>query len=393
MSSSREALIFRQALVGALKNRGDLLDPAIEAALLAVPRHVFLSDLPLERAYADEAVPVKRDADGTVLSSASQPSMIALMLRQLALHPGDNVLEIGAGTGYNAALMQHIVGREGTVTSVEIDKQVADQARVNLQHTGMGEVTIVESDGALGYAPRASYDRIIATAAVWDIPPAWIKQLKPNGILVAPVGGAAQYSAAFRLQPDGSLYSRQNIPCRFIALRGIASGPPVYRRVNASGLTLVSDSIGQIDPIAAHLLLSEDGEQNQLGLTLTPAEYWQGLLPYLELNTPEGFIFAGYVVADNQIAYGMEGSGFALIAPGSACFVPFHGQGQAYAFAGADAFMAMRQVISEWDAAGRPGCDRLRIRLLPKKLDRPAPAAGQVYPRRYHDLLMWLDVA
>lgn len=389
--AAREAQVFREALVASLKQKGDLTDPATEAALLAVPRHLFLPDLPLERAYADEAVPIKRDPDGTVLSSASQPSMMVIMLRQLQLRPGDNVLEIGAGSGYNAAVMQHIVGQDGTVTSIEIDPQVAKEARLHLQRAGMGDVNIVDADGALGYAPRASYDRIIASVAVWDVPPAWEKQLKPDGILVAPIGGAAQYSAAFRFEPDGSLYSRENVPCRFIALRGVAAGPAIYRRVNASGLMLISDSIEQIDSVAVHVLLSEDAEENHLGAPLSAGEYWQGFLPYLELHAPEGFIFTGYVVAENQPSYGLEGSGFALITSGSACFVPFQGYGQVHTFAGADAFMALRDALEAWNAAGRPSSDRLRMRLMAKKAGRPRPAGGMIYSRLYHDLVIWMD--
>lgn len=389
--SNTEGSELRKALVENLKRKGDLTDPAIEAALLAVPRHFFLPDEPLERAYADDAVPVKRDSDGMVLASASQPSMIVLMLQQLQLRPGDNVLEIGAGTGYNAAIMQHIIGRDGTVTSVEIDPQVARQAQVNLQHVGMGEVNVVEADGAMGYAVRAQYDRIIATVAVWDIPSAWINQLKPRGILVAPIGGAAQYSAAFRFEADGSLYSDNNIPCRFIALRGVAAGPTVYQRLSTAGMVLVSDDIGQLDPVATHLLLSDDAEQNYLGLALTPSEYWQGFLPFLELHVPDDYILAGYLVADNQQAYGLEGSGFALVAPGSACFAPFQAHGEIHCFGGADAFMALRGVLSDWEAAGRPGSDRLRMRLLPKKAGGTPPPGGKIYSRLYHDLLMWLD--
>src|SRR5690349_13314402 len=97
-----------QALVASLKERGDLSDPRIEAAFRAVPRHRFLPNLSLDDAYRDDAVPIKRDMDGTILSSISQPSMIAAMLHQLAVRPGDNVLEIGAGSGYTAALLQHL---------------------------------------------------------------------------------------------------------------------------------------------------------------------------------------------------------------------------------------------------------------------------------------------
>jgi protein-L-isoaspartate(D-aspartate) O-methyltransferase len=389
--SASEGSELRKALVEGLKRKGDLDDPAIEAALLAVPRHFFLPEEPLERAYADDAVPVKRDSDGMVLASASQPSMIVLMLQQLQLRPGDNVLEIGAGTGYNAAVMQHIIGSAGTVTSIEIDPQVAMQSRVNLQHAGMGEVNVVEADGAMGYPVRAQYDRIIATVAVWDIPPAWIKQLKPHGILVAPIGGAAQYSAAFTFERDGSLYSENNIPCRFIALRGIAAGPTIYQRLNTTGMVLVSDDISQLDPVSTHVLLSDDVEASYLGLALTPSEYWQGFLPYLELHTPEDYVLAGYIVSDNQQAYGLEGSGFALIGPGSACFTPFQAHGDVFCFGGADAFMALRGVLSDWEAAGQPGSRRLRMRLLPKKNLPVSPPHGKIYSRLYHNLLMWLD--
>lgn len=390
--SASEGAELRKALVEALQRKGDLNDPALEAAFLAVPRHFFLPDVPLEHAYADEAVPVKRDADGSVLASASQPSMIALMLRQLRLRPGDNVLEIGAGTGYNAAIMQHIVGSAGNVTTVEIDPSVAKQARLNLQRAGMGEVNVVDADGALGYPVRAQYDRIVATAAVWDVPPAWLKQLKTSGVLVAPIGGAAQYSAEFTFEPDGSLYSAHNIPCRFIALRGLAAGPTVYQRLNAADMTLVSDNIGQMDSVAIHLLLSADEELSFLGLSLTAGDYWHGFLPYLELNAPSDYVFASYLVADNQQAYGLEGSGFALIGPGSACFVPFQGDGAAHCFGSADAFMTMRAELEAWDAAGRPGSRHLRMRLLPKQTAHALPPGGKLYSRLYHDLVMWLDM-
>ena len=109
-----------ESLIDSLKE-ARLLDAPLEAAFRAVPRAAFLPNLTPDQAYKDEAVPVKIDEDGTVLSSSSQPSMMAIMLRQLDLKPEQNVLEIGTGTGYNAALMQHIVGDEGRVTSIEID--------------------------------------------------------------------------------------------------------------------------------------------------------------------------------------------------------------------------------------------------------------------------------
>ncbi len=392
---NNDALAYRQALVETLKQKGELPEPAAEAAFAAVPRHVFLPDLPLEQVYADEAIPIKRDSDGTILSSSSQPSMMAIMLRQLRLNKGDNVLEIGTGTGYNAAIMQHIVGEEGSVTTVELDKELAAQARVNLQRVAIGyKVTVVDADGAMGYAPRASYDRIIATAATWDVPPAWVRQLKPDGILVAPIWlEGLQLSAAFTLQPDGTLYSPRNIPCGFIALRGLASGPSVHRRVRGSALTLTASEAPRIDGAAIHALISDDAEISHLGTSMSAGEYWNGFLPYMTLNSPPDYIFALYSVMENQQVNGLEGYGFALIAPGSACFVSYHDSGVVHCFGGADAFLALRDSFDAWEQAGRPGSAHLRLQLLPIKAAQPIPDRpnAHLFIRQYNSLLAWLD--
>ncbi len=389
--ADNEAQALRQALVTTLKDKGELSDPRTEEAFLSVPRHVFLPDLPLEKAYADDAVPIKRDTSGVVLSSSSQPSMMALMLRQLRLRPGDNVLEIGAGTGYNAAIMQAIVGDSGKVTAVELDNDLVKLARDHLQHAGYGNVLVVGADGAMGYAPRASYDRIIATVGIWDVPQAWIQQLKPNGILVAPIWlDAFQVSAAFTVQSDGTVFSRANLPCGFIHLRGIAAGPSVYMRVPGTALTLGSTEVNELDSVALHLLLSEDEETTLLSIPLKSSEYWHGLLPFLVLNIPEGLIFAIYAVDEQQQAYGIQGQGFALIGPGSAVFVPYQGQGETHSFGGADAFIALQDCVQHWDGQGRPGSKNLRVRLIPKDQPEPAIANGKLYHRHEHYLHAWL---
>lgn len=392
MSTNDPALFVRQALVNALRQKGELNDPHLAAAFLAVPRHAFLPGLSLDEAYADEAVPVQRDSDGTVTSSASQPSMMAMMLRQLRLRPGDNVLEIGTGTGYNAAIMQHVVGESGTITTLEIDNGVAETARNNLQRVASGSIRVVTADGAMGYAPRAAYDRIIATVGVWDIPAAWERQLKPGGIIVAPIWlQAIQVSAAFHPQPDGTLYSDNNLPCGFIRLRGSYAGPLVTRRVGNSGLILTTESAAMLDSAALHLMLSEDIEPSLLDLRLSAGQYWQGFLPYLILNVPDGFAFAVYQLATNQPAYGIAGHGFAVIGPGSACFVTYDGHGEAYTFASSDAYMVIQHALKNWDAAGRPGAHQLRLRLSPVSADQPAIHSGAVYTRKDHYLHAWQD--
>src|SRR5215471_2529779 len=125
-----EATERRATLIAHLERDGALTDPVIRAAMLAVPRHQFLPDTPLAIAYADDAIATKF-ADGVSVSSASQPAIVALMLEQLALAPGMRVLEIGAGTGYNAALLRTLVGATGHVTTIDIDEDITDAARAH----------------------------------------------------------------------------------------------------------------------------------------------------------------------------------------------------------------------------------------------------------------------
>src|SRR5271169_2137565 len=122
----------------------------VAAALHAVPRHLFLPEQRPEAAYRDEAIVTKRDEAGQPISSSSQPAIMAIMLDQLDLALGQRVLEIGAGTGYNAALMAHIVGPAGAVVSVDIDADLARQARDHLVSAGYPDVTVVAADGAEG---------------------------------------------------------------------------------------------------------------------------------------------------------------------------------------------------------------------------------------------------
>jgi len=108
------------ALVEQLKREGCITSAPVEAAFRAVRRHLFLPGTPLDQVYRDEAIPTKRER-GVPISSSSQPAIMAVMLEQLGLRPGQRVLEVGAGTGYNAALMSHIVGAGGRVVTVDID--------------------------------------------------------------------------------------------------------------------------------------------------------------------------------------------------------------------------------------------------------------------------------
>jgi len=210
-----------------IKN-GCITTTAVEAAFRAVPRHLFLPSMPPEHVYQDQAIPTKY-AEGIALSSSSQPTIMATMLEQLALAPGHRVLEIGAGTGYNAALIADIVGDTGQVITMDVDEDIVAQAREHLAVAGCNQVTVVQGDGAFGYLPSAPYDRIILTVGAWDITPAWEEQLAPQGRLVLPLTllpGLMLSVAVERV--DQGFQSVSAKPCFFMPLRGAHAHPRTW---------------------------------------------------------------------------------------------------------------------------------------------------------------------
>jgi protein-L-isoaspartate(D-aspartate) O-methyltransferase len=199
-------------LMDELAASGDLT-PQWRSAFDAVPRHLFIPDLvwreermlvPLRRsddpatwlelAYAnspvitqvDDGHPVGPGLIGSeISSSASKPAVVARMLAALRAEPGMSVLEIGTGSGYQAALLAHRLGGRN-VTSIEIDAAIVARACKVLSDAAYGTVTVVTGDGAAGFLPHAPYDRVIATVGACDVPPAWVAQTKPGGRIVLP---------------------------------------------------------------------------------------------------------------------------------------------------------------------------------------------------------------
>jgi methyltransferase of ATP-grasp peptide maturase system len=214
-----ESAPHRQELADRLASAGVLKDPEWRAAVEAVPRELFLNPgvfLPdggghwrpvtalgaapeewLDIAYSDRSLATQLDghltADETAepvtgipTSSSTTPMTVVGMLEDLEVSDGNNVLEIGTGTGYSTALLCHRLG-EDNVTTVEVDPQVAARADAALEEAGFSTWTVT-GDGLLGHPPRAPYDRVIATCAVRRIPYAWIRQTKPGGIILTTVG-------------------------------------------------------------------------------------------------------------------------------------------------------------------------------------------------------------
>jgi protein-L-isoaspartate(D-aspartate) O-methyltransferase len=178
---------------------GRTLHPEVRRAFLQVRRHLFVEqyyqqrgnsldwDLvpaTMEQVYRDQPLVTQIDRQGRPTSSSSQPSAMAVQLEALDVLDGHAVLEIGAGTGYNAALLGMLVGPQGSVTSIDIDPLLVQTAKRNLTAGPTTNVHVLLGDGFIGYEVYAPYDRVLATCSVQSIPHAWIDQLKQHGILV-----------------------------------------------------------------------------------------------------------------------------------------------------------------------------------------------------------------
>lgn len=177
---------FRDNMIEKLKTEGFITDSRVERAMRTVPRHRFGHWLSLETVHARGAHPLPGATDAT-MSTISDPAAVAIMLEPLELLPGQRVLEIGAGTGYNAALIAELVGETGHVTAVDIEPYVVAAAKTNLQATGYGRVEVILGDGGFGFAKNAPYDCITATVGLWEIPLEWFAQLAHGGRIAAPV--------------------------------------------------------------------------------------------------------------------------------------------------------------------------------------------------------------
>ncbi|MET9961862.1 methyltransferase domain-containing protein [Streptomyces sp. NPDC006326] len=235
--------VAHAAQVRELTAAGVLEDPAWRAAFSAVPRHVFVPYFftgrgagherlwgedpdPAHRArwlrgvYADAPL-ATRLRDGVLVSSSSQPSLMAKMLRALDVRDGDRVLEIGTGTGYNAALLCHRLG-DDRVTTVDLDEEITESAREHLARLGY-RPTVVTGDGARGCPSRAPFDRILVTCTLPLIPHAWLGQCRPGARILAPLStGLIALTVRDADFAEGRFL---HTPAYFVPLRGATAAP------------------------------------------------------------------------------------------------------------------------------------------------------------------------
>ncbi len=352
----------------------------VGAAFARVPRHVFVPDLPAEDVYTDRSIAIKLQ-DGIPISSSSQPAIMAEMIEMLALRGGERVLEIGAGTGYNAAVLAELVGPSGSVVTIDVDDELVAAARGHLDDAGYPHVRTVCADGVHGDPGAAPFDRVIATVGVDAIPPAWLAQLRDGGRLVAPLTIRCQQKVIAFARTARGLESDAIVDAGFIMLRGeAANAQSVALALDdpATSLRVQSAYASAVDVHALARALHAKPRDTPPVRRITIDDVWGGFAVWLGLHDA-GFCrltAQGPGAADGPVPNLAVGSG-ALY--GLASTLGIAGDGELAVFAprgmvdvvvrgfGDDrgAVARVQRAIAGWDDAGRPGNDSLHVTIDP----------------------------
>jgi protein-L-isoaspartate(D-aspartate) O-methyltransferase len=368
MSTAAEAA--NQRLVDQLIARGTLWSPSLIEAFRATPRHCFLDRVwhyqrqpggwrevrthapgrhELRLLYADRALTTRLSEPGpgqapVPISSSSQPSLMAEMLEDLRLSPGLRTLEIGAGTGYNAALLARVVGR---VVSLDVDRRVLAEAKQHLQAFPDRPVELRHGDGRLGCPEEAPFDRILVTAAAPDLEPAWLRQLAEDGLLLVPLDLAPGLAYLVRgTCRSGAFEGRMVRPAYFMPLRG-------EEEAGRDNAPVSSGLLPAPDPLPAVMAPWADWAERKLSYS------GPGLLPSLAfLGWLHGYTIAYQALADGRTVYGVGD-----LVQGHACWLG----------------------LREWRVTGTAGRD-LGVRLWRAFLD-----AGGPWPTEFHLRAVPLD--
>jgi protein-L-isoaspartate(D-aspartate) O-methyltransferase len=200
----------RRRMVDEQLRARDITSPRVLAAMREVPRHLFVPEAVRARVYGDHPLPIGLE------QTISQPYIVAFMTQALEVEPGHRVLEIGTGSGYQAAVLAELAGQ---VYTIEILAPLAERARATLAGLGYRNVEVRTGNGYLGWPEHAPYDRIMVTAAPDEVPPALVEQLKMGGLMAIPVGAIDQELRILRRTPGG-MQTLRTLPVRFVPMTG-----------------------------------------------------------------------------------------------------------------------------------------------------------------------------
>jgi protein-L-isoaspartate(D-aspartate) O-methyltransferase len=322
------------------------------------------------------------------------------------------VLEIGAGTGYNAALMARIVGPSGAVVAVDIDPGLVDGAAGHLAEAGVSGVELVCADGALGWPAYAPYDRIVLTVGSGDVRPEWVAQLASGGRLLLPLGvRGTQLSVALDLCADGVLCSDSVSRCAFVRLRGVGATSEPGVQVG-DGLSVLPVDGQSARPELADTALSAPGAARPAPVPLGGGDLWDGFGLWLGLIEPEACRLLagpddpdarGAVDGERMFRAGTARATLGLLVdlpqgPGLAAVLldraadspaPWPVRVQGFGPAGNEALDRVLAALVAWRDAGRPTAADLRLTVVPRSAlvggaCRATPAVAVVQKEHCH---------
>ena len=200
-------------LISYLKNSRYLTEDNVESAFRNIPRHEFVPESELDYAYYNEPLPIMKN------QTISQPGVVSRMTEWLDVKRGQNILEIGTGSGWQSGILSYLIG-DGAVFSIELHPELVKFAQENLKKLKIKNVHVILGDGSIGYAKESPYDRIIITAACTEIPLPLLEQLKEDGLLLAPVGDASQSLILLKKTSKGIVEIKNQSNYVFVPLLG-----------------------------------------------------------------------------------------------------------------------------------------------------------------------------
>ena len=210
----------RRLMVDEQLKARDIRDPRVLDAMLKVPRHLFVPEPQRTDAYVDSPLPIGH------AQTISQPYIVAFMTQALNVGPGDRILEIGTGSGYQAAVLGVLAK---TVYSIEIVAPLAERARQTLKDLGYQNIQVRTGNGYFGWPEQAPFDRIMVTAAPDEVPTALVQQLKVGGVMAIPVGTVIQQLRILRRTATG-METLGTLPVRFVPMTGKPKGGGALQR-------------------------------------------------------------------------------------------------------------------------------------------------------------------
>jgi len=278
---------LREQMLGKVREMGHARSREVQQVLRETPRHAFVPDAELAAAYNPvQSVITHRFGDGRSLSCASAPYVVAMQLDQLEVRPGHRILELGAGTGYNAAMLAQLTGDGSLVTTVDIDADVTAQAVRNLAATSHTDVQVITGDGGLGYAENAPYDRLIATVSPWDISAQWWEQLAHGARVVVPLRWRGQARGLGLAYTDGRLVADSNELCGFVHLVNEEHGELNAVIAEEHSVKLHWDRDQNVNPDALGGVLEQPRTEAWSGVTIAGDEPYDGIWVRLTVTDP-----------------------------------------------------------------------------------------------------------